>query len=133
MVEAVSSINVSEEGSKASSQAGSTKRLFLMVAPVLIDLIVWSVVVRPSLRLVHTGSDLKYYICQENWMDHGMMGAQFLFLLWGVFLCFQRRNVTSQYNEGKHIGWAVYFTIFWRSFITVIRCVPVSNHSRYLN
>ncbi|GAV02856.1 hypothetical protein RvY_13370 [Ramazzottius varieornatus] len=121
LVEAVSSINVSEEVSKSVSSSGVWWKLSLIVLPVFIDLIVWSVVSNLTLQLVQTGTQLKYHICHEDWMDYGIMLAEFLFLLWGVYLCFKRRNVVTPYNEARYIAWGIYVTTFWKNFMTVIR------------
>lgn len=37
-----------------------------------------------------------------------MMIGEFLFLLWGIKVCYNVRNAQSLFDEAKYITWAIY-------------------------
>ena len=93
----------------------------MVVAPVVVYLIVWTVINSPRPVMVRTGSGMKFYMCQESWMDYGIVMVECVFLLWGVVLSYKIRNVVSTFNESKLVAWTIYNTIFMKNFIMIIR------------
>lgn len=54
--------------------------------------------------------------------------AEILFLLYGVYLCFTVRKAPANFNESKHITWAVYNAIVLGSFMTLFSYVHLNFH-----
>ncbi|XP_055351667.1 probable G-protein coupled receptor CG31760 [Paramacrobiotus metropolitanus] len=95
--------------------------LFFIVIPTTLYLTVWTVVRPPNVDMFEDLNGLKFYMCREGWMNYAIIIAQCIFLLWGVYLCYQIRNVASSFNESKLIAWTIYNTIFMKNFLIIIR------------
>lgn len=113
--------NVSDGKPKAVTDNLVLQKLGMVVTPVVIYLVVWTVLSSPAIQMAHTAQGLKYYMCQENWMDYGIIVAECVFLIWGVVLSYQIRNVISTFNESKLVAWTIYNTIFMKNFLMIIR------------
>ncbi|XP_077997430.1 metabotropic glycine receptor-like [Glandiceps talaboti] len=65
--------------------------------------------------------DLKYYICKTNWWDIAIEAAEFLFLIFGIYLCYLVRSAPSEYNETRYISIAIYNETIFSLFLHVAR------------
>ncbi|XP_037537980.1 probable G-protein coupled receptor 158 [Nematolebias whitei] len=68
-----------------------------------------------------TPEGLQFSTCLLDRWDYMMAIAEFLFLLWGVYLCYAVRTVPSAFNEPRYIAVAVYNELFISAIFHFIR------------
>ena len=51
---------------------------------------------------------LKFKQCSYGWWDHSLALGEFLFLMWGIKVCFSVRKARTHYDEAKLITWSIY-------------------------
>ncbi|XP_013794665.1 probable G-protein coupled receptor CG31760, partial [Limulus polyphemus] len=68
----------------------------------------WTISSPPEAIYIHDWFNLRFRQCDYNWWDHSLAIGEFLFLLWGIRVCYNVRNAESFFNEAKHISWAIY-------------------------
>lgn len=68
----------------------------------------WTISDPPEPIYITDWNGLKFKICDYNWWDHSLVIGEFLFLLWGIKVCYNVRNAESFFNEAKYITWAIY-------------------------
>ncbi|XP_076361072.1 putative G-protein coupled receptor CG31760 isoform X2 [Tachypleus tridentatus] len=67
----------------------------------------WTISSPPEAIYIEDWFNLKFRQCDYNWWDHSLAIGEFLFLLWGIRVCYNVRNAESFFNEAKHISWAI--------------------------
>ncbi|KAI1303642.1 putative G-protein coupled receptor [Halotydeus destructor] len=82
--------------------------LFPILLVMAIYLSTWTISAPPAAVYIQDWAGLKFKICQYNWWDHSLAIGEFLFLLWGIKVCYSVRNAESFFNEAKYITWAIY-------------------------
>ncbi|KTG32016.1 hypothetical protein cypCar_00017898 [Cyprinus carpio] len=55
-----------------------------------------------------TPEGLQFSMCLMDSWDYMMAAAEFLFLLWGVYLCYAVRTVPSAFHEPRYLAVAIY-------------------------
>lgn len=88
------------------------KQLLQWLFPILLEMAIylgtWTISSPPEGIYLKDWHGLKFKQCEYNWWDHTMAIGEFLFLLWGIRVCYNVRNAESFFNEAKHISWAIY-------------------------
>ncbi|KAM7305959.1 putative G-protein coupled receptor CG31760 [Ixodes scapularis] len=88
------------------------KQLLQWLFPILLEMAIylgtWTISSPPEGIYLEDWHGLKFKQCEYNWWDHTMAIGEFLFLLWGIRVCYNVRNAESFFNEAKHISWAIY-------------------------
>ncbi|XP_075526609.1 putative G-protein coupled receptor CG31760 [Dermacentor variabilis] len=88
------------------------KQLLQWLFPILLEMAIylgtWTISSPPDGIYLKDWHGLKFKQCEYNWWDHTMAIGEFLFLLWGIRVCYNVRNAESFFNEAKHISWAIY-------------------------
>ncbi|KAG8184190.1 hypothetical protein JTE90_010225 [Oedothorax gibbosus] len=101
------------------------KQLLQWLFPILLVMCIylgtWTVSAPPRALYIRDWEGLKFKQCDYNWWDHSLAIGEFLFLLWGIRVCYNVRNAESVFNEAKHISWAVHS-------ITVVNIIMVMIH-----
>jgi G protein-coupled receptor 158 len=82
--------------------------LFPIMLVISIYLGAWIISATPKAVYIQDWNGLKFKICEYNWWDHSLSIGEFLFLLWGIKVCYNVRNAKSFFNEAKYITWAIY-------------------------
>lgn len=59
----------------------------------------------------------------NNFLRHSCFSAEFLFLLWGVYLCYAVRTVPSAFHEPRYMAAAVYNELLISAIFHIIRWV----------
>lgn len=57
---------------------------------------------------INDAKGLKFKQCSYGWWDHSLGIGNFLFLMWGIKVCFSVRKARTHYNEAKLITWSIY-------------------------
>ncbi|XP_068605443.1 metabotropic glycine receptor-like [Brachionichthys hirsutus] len=68
-----------------------------------------------------TSGGLQFSLCLLDRWDYMMSLAEFLFLLWGVYLCYAVRTVPSAFHEPRYMAGAVYNELLISAIFHVIR------------
>uniref|UniRef100_A0AAY4ARK6 G-protein coupled receptors family 3 profile domain-containing protein n=1 Tax=Denticeps clupeoides TaxID=299321 RepID=A0AAY4ARK6_9TELE len=68
-----------------------------------------------------TPEGLQYSMCRLDRWDYMMAVAEFLFLLWSVYLCYAVRTVPSAFHEPRYMAAAVYNELLISAIFHVIR------------
>ncbi|RWS23121.1 putative G-protein coupled receptor-like protein, partial [Leptotrombidium deliense] len=88
------------------------KQLLQWLFPILLVMAIylgtWTISAPPQAIYIEDWNGLKFKICNYNWWDHSIAIGEFLFLLWGIKVCYSVRNAESFFNEAKYITWAIY-------------------------
>ncbi|RWS12060.1 putative G-protein coupled receptor CG31760-like protein [Dinothrombium tinctorium] len=88
------------------------KQLLQWLFPILLVMAIylgtWTISAPPQAIYIKDWNGLKFKICDYNWWDHSLVIGEFLFLLWGIKVCYSVRNAESFFNEAKYITWAIY-------------------------
>jgi len=88
------------------------KQLLQWLFPILLVMMVylsaWTLSDPPQAIYVRDNHDLKFKICHYGWWDHSLGIGNFLFLMWGIKVCFSVRKARTHYNEAKWITWSIY-------------------------
>lgn len=88
------------------------KQLLQWLFPILLVMMVylsaWTLSDPPQAVYIKDGEGLKFKICFFGWWDHCMAAGEFLFLMWGIKVCFNVRKARTHYNEAKWITWSIY-------------------------
>ncbi|XP_067135449.1 probable G-protein coupled receptor CG31760 [Centruroides vittatus] len=88
------------------------KQLLQWLFPILLVMAIylgtWTISSPPEGIYISDWDNLKFRQCDFNWWDHSIAIGEFLFLLWGIRVCYNVRNAESFFNEAKHISWAIY-------------------------
>ena len=102
--------------------------LFPILLVMAIYLSTWTISAPPEAIYLVDWNGLKFKQCDYNWWDHSLVIGlslisihyflinlslnqilgEFLFLLWGIKVCYNVRNAESFFNEAKYITWAIY-------------------------
>ncbi|XP_054713138.1 probable G-protein coupled receptor CG31760 [Uloborus diversus] len=101
------------------------KQLLQWLFPILLVMAIylgtWTISSPPAAVYIKDWDQLKFKQCDYNWWDHSLAIGEFLFLLWGIRVCYNVRNAESVFNEAKHISWAVHS-------ITIVNIIMVMIH-----
>lgn len=88
------------------------KQLLQWLFPILLVMAIylgtWTISSPPEGIYISDWDNLKFRQCDFNWWDHSIAIGEFLFLLWGIRVCYNVRHAESFFNEAKHISWAIY-------------------------
>lgn len=88
------------------------RQLLHWLSPILLVMAIyigtWTISAPPVAKYLIDWNNLKFKICEYNWWDHSLAIGEFLFLLWGIKVCYNVRNAESFFNEAKYITWAIY-------------------------
>uniref|UniRef100_A0A8C1U4I8 G protein-coupled receptor 158b n=1 Tax=Cyprinus carpio TaxID=7962 RepID=A0A8C1U4I8_CYPCA len=68
-----------------------------------------------------TPEDLQFSVCLLDSWDYMMAAAEFLFLLWGVYLCYAVRTVPSAFHEPRYLAIAIYNELLISAIFHIIR------------
>ncbi|XP_041966364.1 probable G-protein coupled receptor 158 [Alosa sapidissima] len=68
-----------------------------------------------------TPEGLQFSMCLLDRWDYMMAVAEFLFLLWGVYLCYAVRTVPSAFHEPRYMAVAVYNELLISAIFHIIR------------
>lgn len=68
-----------------------------------------------------------------DWFTASSPAAEFLFLLWAVYLCYAVRTVPSAFHEPRYMAIAVHNELILSAIFYVIRCCSyyIQSVSRY--
>uniref|UniRef100_W5LKW7 G protein-coupled receptor 158 n=1 Tax=Astyanax mexicanus TaxID=7994 RepID=W5LKW7_ASTMX len=69
----------------------------------------------------YTPEDLQFSMCLLDRWDYMMAVAEFLFLLWSVYLCYAVRTVPSAFHEPRYMAIAVHNELIISSIFHVVR------------
>ncbi|XP_006820144.1 metabotropic glycine receptor-like [Saccoglossus kowalevskii] len=64
---------------------------------------------------------LKYYVCRSDWWDIAIEAAEFLFLIFGIYLCYLVRSAPTDFHETRYISIAIYNETIFSLFLHVSR------------
>ncbi|OCT75587.1 probable G-protein coupled receptor 158 [Xenopus laevis] len=70
-----------------------------------------------------TSDNLQFNMCLLDRWDYMMAVAEFLFLLWGVYLCYAVRTVPSAFHEPRYMAFAVHNELIVSAVFHTIRFV----------
>uniref|UniRef100_A0AAN0N5X7 G-protein coupled receptor 3 n=1 Tax=Polyphagotarsonemus latus TaxID=1204166 RepID=A0AAN0N5X7_9ACAR len=99
--------------------------LFPILLVMAIFLGTWMVSSPPQTIMIVDSNFRKFKDCEYNNWDHCCEIGKFLFLLWGIKICYSVRNAESFFNEAKYITWAIYnITIVNLIMITIQNAGP---------
>ncbi|XP_062900333.1 metabotropic glycine receptor [Mobula hypostoma] len=80
-----------------------------------------------------TADGLKFNMCLLDRWDYMMAIAEFLFLLWGVYLCYAVRTVPSAFHEPRYMAVAVHNELIISAIFYTIRFTLASSlHSDWM-
>ncbi|XP_072544543.1 metabotropic glycine receptor isoform X2 [Salminus brasiliensis] len=68
-----------------------------------------------------TPEGLQFNMCMLDRWDYMMAVAEFLFLLWGVYLCYAVRTVPSAFHEPRYMAVAIYNELLISAIFHIIR------------
>ncbi|XP_012723776.2 probable G-protein coupled receptor 158 [Fundulus heteroclitus] len=68
-----------------------------------------------------TPEGLQFSMCLLDRWDYMMAVAEFLFLLWGVYLCYAVRSIPSAFHEPRYIAAAIYNELLISAIFHIIR------------
>ncbi|KAI4898321.1 hypothetical protein NFI96_008326 [Prochilodus magdalenae] len=68
-----------------------------------------------------TPEGLQFNMCLLDRWDYMMAVAEFLFLLWGVYLCYAVRTVPSAFHEPRYMAVAIYNELLISAIFHIIR------------
>ncbi|KAK5859609.1 hypothetical protein PBY51_021154 [Eleginops maclovinus] len=102
--------------------------LIVILLVVLWFLVAWTSAVcqnpEVSLALIAAGltpEGLQFSMCLLDRWDYMMAVAEFLFLLWGVYLCYAVRTVPSAFHEPRYMAVAIYNELLISAIFHIIR------------
>ncbi|KAK7945064.1 hypothetical protein WMY93_000792 [Mugilogobius chulae] len=102
--------------------------LLVILLVVLWFLVAWTSAVcqKPNLNkaLISAGltaDGLQFSMCLLDRWDYMMAVAEFLFLLWGVYLCYAVRTVPSAFHEPRYIAVAIYNELVVSAIFQILR------------
>ncbi|XP_072297198.1 metabotropic glycine receptor-like [Eucyclogobius newberryi] len=102
--------------------------LLVILLVVLWFLVAWTSAVcqKPDLNQVLisaglTADRLQYSMCLLDRWDYMTAVAEFLFLLWGVYLCYAVRTVPSAFHEPRYIAVAIYNELVVSAIFQILR------------
>ncbi|XP_036452870.1 probable G-protein coupled receptor 158 [Colossoma macropomum] len=95
---------------------------------VLWFLVAWTLAMCQSTDIHHalvdvgvTPEGLHFNMCLLDRWDYMMAVAEFLFLLWGVYLCYAVRTVPSAFHEPRYMAVAIYNELLISAIFHIIR------------
>nr|XP_046918477.1 probable G-protein coupled receptor CG31760 [Dermatophagoides farinae] len=101
------------------------KQLLQWLFPILLVMVIylgaWTISDTPKPNYIVDWNNLKFKQCDYSWWDHSLTIGEFLFLLWGIKVCYNVRNAQSLFDEAKYITWAIYN-------ITIVNMVVILIH-----
>ncbi|XP_013858224.1 probable G-protein coupled receptor 158, partial [Austrofundulus limnaeus] len=114
--------------------------LAVIVLVVLWFLVAWTSAVCQNPQLSQalitmglTPEGLQFSTCLLDRWDYMMAVAEFLFLLWGVYLCYAVRTVPSAFNEPRYIAVAIYNELLISAIFHIIRfCLVPGLHPDWM-
>ncbi|XP_053322767.1 probable G-protein coupled receptor 158 [Spea bombifrons] len=77
----------------------------------------------PLIVQAETSDQLQFNMCLIDRWDYMMAVAEFLFLLWGVYLCYAVRTVPSAFHEPRYMAVAVHNELIISAIFHTIRFV----------
>ncbi|XP_058496482.1 probable G-protein coupled receptor 158 [Solea solea] len=102
--------------------------LAVILLVVLWFLLAWTSAVCQNPELSHaliaaglTPEGLQFSMCLLDQWDYMMAVAEFLFLLWGVYLCYAVRTVPSAFHEPRYMAVAIYNELLISAIFHIIR------------
>ncbi|XP_065122074.1 metabotropic glycine receptor [Paramisgurnus dabryanus] len=102
--------------------------LAVILLVVLWFLVAWTSAVCQSHDTQHalvdsgvTPEGLQFNMCLLNSWDYMMAAAEFLFLLWGVYLCYAVWTVPSAFHEPRYLAVAIYNELLISAIFHIIR------------
>ncbi|KAL2085692.1 hypothetical protein ACEWY4_019012 [Coilia grayii] len=75
----------------------------------------------PLIAVGFTPEGLQFSMCLLDRWDYMMAVAEFLFLLWGVYLCYAVRTVPSAFHEPRYMAIAIHNELILSAIFHVIR------------
>ncbi|XP_033628559.1 probable G-protein coupled receptor 158 [Asterias rubens] len=72
-----------------------------------------------DVRIAEDG--MKFSVCLMEWWDYVIEIIEFLFLLFGIYLCYSVRAAPSEFHETRYISIAIYNETIFSSFLYVSR------------
>jgi len=88
------------------------KQLLQWLFPILLVMIIylaaWTLSDPPQGIYILDSEGLKFKQCSYGWWDHSLALGEFLFLMWGIKVCFSVRKARTHYDEAKLITWSIY-------------------------
>ncbi|KAJ8396119.1 hypothetical protein AAFF_G00021920 [Aldrovandia affinis] len=75
----------------------------------------------PLIAVGLTPEGLQFSMCLLDRWDYMMAIAEFLFLLWGVYLCYAVRTVPSAFHEPRYMAVAIYNELVISAIFHIIR------------
>ncbi|XP_053739075.1 probable G-protein coupled receptor 158 [Synchiropus splendidus] len=107
--------------------------LALILLVVLWFLVAWTSAVCQNPELIQalitaglTPEGLQFSVCLLDRWDYMMAVAEFLFLLWGVYLCYAVRTIPSAFHEPRYMAVAIYNELLISAIFHIIRFSLVS-------
>uniref|UniRef100_A0A673LKG8 Probable G-protein coupled receptor 158 n=1 Tax=Sinocyclocheilus rhinocerous TaxID=307959 RepID=A0A673LKG8_9TELE len=76
---------------------------------------------RALIDIGFTPEGLQFSMCLLDSWDYMMAAAEFLFLLWGVYLCYAVRTVPSAFHEPRYLAIAIYNELLISAIFHIIR------------
>ncbi|XP_061588973.1 metabotropic glycine receptor-like [Cololabis saira] len=102
--------------------------LLVILVVVLWFLVAWTSAVcqnpelsRAVIAAGFTPEGLQFSMCLLDRWDYMMAVAEFLFLLWGVYLCYAVRTIPSAFHEPRYIAVAIYNELLISAIFHIIR------------
>ncbi|KAG5268694.1 hypothetical protein AALO_G00215360 [Alosa alosa] len=75
----------------------------------------------PLIAVGYTPEGLQFSMCLLDRWDYMMAVAEFLFLLWGIYLCYAVRTVPSAFHEPRYMAIALHNELILSAIFHVIR------------
>uniref|UniRef100_A0A672SZV5 G protein-coupled receptor 158 n=1 Tax=Sinocyclocheilus grahami TaxID=75366 RepID=A0A672SZV5_SINGR len=88
---------------------------------------------RALIDIGFTPEGLQFNMCLLDSWDYMMAAAEFLFLLWGVYLCYAVRTVPSAFHEPRYLAIAIYNELLISAIFHIIRfCLGTGLHPDWM-
>ncbi|XP_038071841.1 probable G-protein coupled receptor 158 [Patiria miniata] len=68
-----------------------------------------------------TDTGMKFSMCMMEWWDYVIEIIEFLFLLFGIYLCYSVRAAPSEFHETRYISVAIYNETIFSTFLYISR------------
>lgn len=88
------------------------KQLLQWLFPILLVMIIylsaWTLSDPPQAVFIKDSMGKKFKQCFYGWWDHSLGLGEFLFLMWGIRVCYNVRKARTHFNEAKLIRLSIY-------------------------
>ncbi|XP_034038660.1 probable G-protein coupled receptor 158 [Thalassophryne amazonica] len=116
------------------------RMLAVILLVILWFLVAWTSAVCQNPELIqalisagHTPEGLQFSTCLLDRWDYMMAVAEFLFLLWGVYLCYAVRTIPSAFHEPRYMAVAIYNELLISAIFHIIRfCLVPGLHPDWM-